>query len=59
MGLPGPGRAEQDDVATLGQKPSRCQRADLLADGRLGVEVEVLQRLHAAEPGCADPQLCT
>ncbi|MEI2714918.1 MAG: hypothetical protein V9G04_16915 [Nocardioides sp.] len=59
MGLPGPGRAEQDDVACLGQEPARCQRADLGADGWLGVEVEVFQRLHGTEPGGADPELCT
>ncbi|MEO5661751.1 MAG: ATP-binding protein [Nocardioides sp.] len=50
---------EQDDVAALGQEPARCQRANLWADGRLGVEVEVLECLHATESGGADPQLGT
>ena len=57
MGLPGSGWAEQHDVAGLGEEPAGCQRGDLLAGCGLGVEVEVLERLHGAEPGGADPQL--
>jgi hypothetical protein len=55
VGLPGAGRAEEDDVAGLGQEPTRRECCDLLAYGGLGVEVEVLQRLHRTEPGGADP----
>ena len=57
MGLAGSGRAEQHDVAGFGQEPAGGQGGDLLADGGLGVEVEVLQRLDGGEPGGADPQL--
>ncbi len=55
VGLAGAGRAEQHDVAGLGQEPARGEGADLLADRGLGVEVEVLQGLARTEPGRADP----
>ena len=40
MGLAGSGRAEQHDIAGLGEERARGERGDLLADGGLGVEVE-------------------
>ena len=57
VGFAGSGRAEQHDVAGLGEEPAGGQRGDLLADGGLGVEVEVLQGLAGGEPGGPDPQL--
>ena len=54
VGLAGAGRAEEDDVAGLGEEPSRCQRSNLLTDGGLGVEVEVVESLASAEPGLPD-----
>ena len=57
VGLAGSGRSEQDDVARLGEKPAGGQGGDLLADGGLGVPVELLQGLAGREPGGADAQL--
>ena len=57
VGLAGAGRAEQHDVAGLGQEPAGCQGGDLLTDGGLGVPVELLDGLACGEPGGADPQL--
>ena len=57
MGLAGAGRAEQHDVAGLGQERAGGERGDLLADGGLVVPVEVLEGLAGREPGGADPQL--
>ncbi len=56
MGLAGARRAEQHDVAGLGQKRPRGQSGDLVSDGGLGVEVEILQRLGCTESRCSDPQ---
>jgi len=53
--LPGSWWSEQDHVAGLGQEPTGGQGCDLLPDAGLVVEVEVLQRLDAREPGGADP----
>jgi hypothetical protein len=50
VGLASARRAEQHDVAGLGQERSRSQRPDLAAAGGLGVEVEVLQVLRAGKP---------
>ena len=57
MRLPGSGRAEQDDVLRFEQEPSGCEPGDLLTGCRLGVPVEVLERLPGGEPGGFDPQL--
>ena len=57
MGFAGAGRAEQHDVAGLGEERAGGQGGDLLADGGLGVEVEVLEGLAGGEPGGPDPQL--
>jgi len=57
--LPVPGWAEQDDVAGFGEERAGGQGSDLLADGGLGVEVEVFDSLAGREPGGADPQLGT
>ena len=57
MRLAGSGRAEQHDVAGLGEESARGQGGDLLANGGLGVPVEVLEGLAGGEPGGADPQL--
>ena len=38
------------------EERSGGQCGDLVADGGLGVEVEVLERLEGAEPGGADPE---
>lgn len=54
--FPRAGRAEQDDVAGLGEEPSRCQGCDLLTDRGLRVPVEVLDGLAPGEPGGADAQ---
>ena len=59
VGLAGAGRAEQHDVAGLGEEPAGCQGGDLLAHGGLGVPVELLDRLPGGEPGGPDPQLGT
>lgn len=55
VGLAGAGRAEQDDVAGLGQEPPTGQRGDLVPDGGLSVEVEVVESFAGAEPGVPDP----
>ena len=55
MGLAGAGRAEQHDVAGLGEERPGCERGDLLTDGGLVVPVEVVEGLDGAEPGPADP----
>ncbi len=57
VGLAGAGWSEQDDVAGFGEEPSGREGCDLLPDGRLGVEVELLDRLAGTEPGGPDPQL--
>ena len=53
--LTGAGRAEQDDVAGLGQEAARGQGSDLLTCRWLGIEVEVLEGLDCRKPGRADP----
>ena len=50
-------RAEQHDVLRLQEEPSGREPGDLLPSGRLGVPVEVLERLAGGEPGGFDPQL--
>jgi hypothetical protein len=57
MGFPYPGRAQEHDVAGLGEEPARCQRGDLGSAGGLGVPVEVLERLAAGEPCGFDAQV--
>jgi hypothetical protein len=54
VGLAGAGRAEQHDVAGLGQERPRGERGDLLAHGGLVVPVEVVEGLAGREPGPAD-----
>ena len=54
MGLAGAGRAEQHDVAGLGEERAGGERGDLLADGGLVVPVEVVEGLAGREPGPAD-----
>jgi hypothetical protein len=50
MRLAGSGRSEQHHVAWFEQEPARGKGRDLLADGRLGVPVEVLKRFAALKP---------
>jgi hypothetical protein len=57
VGFTGAGRAEEHDVAGLDQESAAGEGGDLVADGGLGVEVEVLQRFAGTEPGMPDPQL--
>ena len=54
VGLAGAGRAEQHDVAGLGQERAGGERGDLLTDGGLVVPVEVVEGLAGREPGPAD-----
>ena len=56
MRLAGSGWPQEDDVAGLVQERPRGEGRDLLPDGGLSVEVEVLQGLDRGEPGRADPQ---
>ena len=53
VGLAGAGRAEQHDVAGLGQERAGGERGDLLADGGLVVPVEVVEGLAGREPGAS------
>ncbi len=57
VGLAGAGRAEQHDVAGFGEERAGGQVRDCVAEGGLGVPVEVLEGLAGREPGGADPQL--
>ena len=55
VGFAGARRAEQDDVAGLGQPATGLQAGDLgSVDAGLGGEVEVGDRLDRREPGIAD-----
>ena len=54
VGLAGAGRAEEDDVAVLGQVGPRSQGLDGGPRGGLLVEVEVLDRLDRGHPGGPD-----
>ena len=55
--LAGAGRAEEDHVLRLGDEGARAQVRDQVpVGGGLVIEVEVLQRLVAREPGGFDPQ---
>jgi hypothetical protein len=51
------GWAGQHDVAGLGEESAGGQGRDLLADGALGVEVEVLEGFAGGEGGGPDRQL--
>jgi hypothetical protein len=54
VGFAGAGRAEEHDVAGLGQERPGGERGDLLADGGLVVPVEVVEGFAGREPGPAD-----
>jgi hypothetical protein len=56
MCLAGSGRSEQDDVAGFGEERAGAQGGDLLPDGGLGVEVEVLEGLDRGKPGSPDAE---
>ena len=59
MGFAGAWRAEEDDVAGLGEVVAGGQRRDVVAaDSGLVVEVELLEGFAGGEAGGADPQLC-
>jgi hypothetical protein len=57
VGLAGAGRAEEDDVAGLGQVGAGGQRGELGSRGGLETEVEFADGLDRREPGCPDPQV--
>ena len=58
VGLPGAGRAEQDDVLLGGDEVQGAQMGDGLPLQTTGVVVvEVFQALAGREPGCSDPAL--
>lgn len=59
VGLPGAGRAQEDNAPSFGDEPIGCQQRDLLAYGGPGILVELLDRFRGGEPCCADPQLGT
>ena len=58
VGLAGAGRAEEHDVAGLGEECAGGERRDLLAGGGLVVPVEVVECLACREPGGADALCC-
>jgi hypothetical protein len=54
VGFAGARRAEQHDVAGLGEEAPGRECGDLLADRGLCIPVELLDRLPRGEPGGAD-----
>lgn len=56
VGLPGAGRAQEDDVLARGDEIQGPQMCDHLAAQPAGViEVELFERLAGGEPSCPDP----